>query len=87
MRDNFFELGGDSLLAVQVVTQIRQAMNISLPVVSFYADPTVASLKKHMVGNGTAASERNTSEFRRDARQGLGLRAQRRRTLEASRDS
>jgi len=87
VRDNFFELGGDSLLAVQVVGKIRQTTNISLPVAKFYADPTVASLKKHLVGDGTAASERNTSEARRDARQGLGLRAQRRRTLEAGRDS
>jgi NAD(P)-dependent dehydrogenase (short-subunit alcohol dehydrogenase family)/acyl carrier protein len=83
VRDNFFELGGDSLLAVQVVGKIRQATNISLPVARFYADPTVASLKKHLRGNGTAASEKNTSEVRRDARQGLGLRAQRRRALEA----
>ena len=86
VRDNFFELGGDSLLAVQVVDKIRQATNVSVPVARFYADPTVASLKKHMVGDGTAAPERNTSEVRRDARQGLGLRAQRRRTLEAGRD-
>jgi len=87
VRDNFFELGGDSLLAVQVVGKIRQAMNVSLPVAWFYADPTVASLKKHLVGNGTAASERGTSEVRRDARHGLGLRAQRRRVLEAGGDS
>ena len=87
VRDNFFELGGDSLLAVQVVGKIRQTTNISLPVASFYADPTVSSLKKQLAGGGTKASERSTSEVRRDARQGLGLRAQRRRTLEPGRDN
>jgi acyl carrier protein len=87
VHDNFFELGGDSLLAVQVAAQIRQAMNVSLPVVSFYADPTVASLKKHLVGNGTAASERKTTATRRQARQDLGLRAQRRRKFGSATDS
>jgi amino acid adenylation domain-containing protein len=85
--DNFFELGGDSLLAVQVVGQIRQAMKISFPVAAFYADPTIASLKKHLMGDGTAAAETSASEVRREARQGLGRRAQRLRQAEAGRDS
>ena len=62
-------------------------MSVSLPVARFYADPRVASLKKHLRSNGTAASEKGTLELRRDARQRLGLRAQRRRTLEGGGDS
>jgi malonyl CoA-acyl carrier protein transacylase/NAD(P)-dependent dehydrogenase (short-subunit alcohol dehydrogenase family) len=87
VRDNFFELGGDSLLALQVMAKIRETTNISLPVTTFYADPTVASVKKHLKENGTAASAKNASEFRREARQAFALRAQRRRTLEAGGDS
>ena len=87
VHDNFFELGGNSLIAVQVVGQICQAMNASLPVASFYADPTVASLTKLLRGNETAAAERMTAEVRREARQALGLRVQRRRNLKASSDS
>jgi hypothetical protein len=63
-----------------VVAKVQQAMNVSLPVANFYADPTVASLKKQLAGDGTAASEKGISEARREARRGLGLRAQRRRT-------
>jgi len=78
VHDNFFELGGDSLLAVQVVARLCQALNAQLPVVSFYADPTIAALKKQLAGNASGGSEQRLLEDRRQARQGLGQRAQRR---------
>jgi NAD(P)-dependent dehydrogenase (short-subunit alcohol dehydrogenase family)/acyl carrier protein len=87
VSDNFFELGGDSLLAVQVVGQMRQAMKISFPVAAFYADPTIASLKKHLLGDAKAAPERSVTDGRREARQGLGMRAKRLRKVEAGRDT
>src|SRR5438132_9675168 len=31
LRDNFFDLGGNSLLSIQVLNQIRAALNIDLP--------------------------------------------------------
>jgi amino acid adenylation domain-containing protein len=88
INDNFFELGGDSLLAVRVVGEIRRAVNVSLPVAGFYADPTVASLKKTLQGSSLRAAEASTAEAasadaRREARQGLAARGQRRRGMAA----
>jgi amino acid adenylation domain-containing protein len=42
--DNFFELGGDSLLAMQVVTRLRKAFNIELPLRSVFDRPVLAKL-------------------------------------------
>jgi phthiocerol/phenolphthiocerol synthesis type-I polyketide synthase E len=42
--DNFFDLGGDSLLAVQVISELRKQLKIEIPVVSLYECVTVRSL-------------------------------------------
>ena len=83
VNDNFFELGGDSLLAVKVVGEIRRAINVSLPIAAFYADPTVASLKKNLQRNSLESAEKNSADARREARQGLAQRGQRRRGIAA----
>ncbi|MBE9178534.1 SDR family NAD(P)-dependent oxidoreductase [Oculatella sp. LEGE 06141] len=44
MNDNFFDLGGNSLSSIQVVAQLKQALNIQIPVVSLYERPTVNAL-------------------------------------------
>jgi amino acid adenylation domain-containing protein/non-ribosomal peptide synthase protein (TIGR01720 family) len=44
IHDNFFTLGGQSLLAMQVISRVRKAFQIELPVYPLFANPTVEGL-------------------------------------------
>jgi amino acid adenylation domain-containing protein/non-ribosomal peptide synthase protein (TIGR01720 family) len=44
IEDNFFELGGHSLLATQVISRLRDALNLEIPLKDLFKSPTVTGL-------------------------------------------
>ncbi|MDC0708183.1 amino acid adenylation domain-containing protein [Stigmatella sp. ncwal1] len=44
MNDNFFDLGGHSLMAIQIISKVRQELQAELPVVSLFENATVSGI-------------------------------------------
>ncbi|HVF49516.1 MAG TPA: amino acid adenylation domain-containing protein [Pyrinomonadaceae bacterium] len=48
LHDNFFELGGHSLLATLIISRVREAFQVDLPLRSLFKVPTVAGIVEHI---------------------------------------
>ena len=46
--DDFFGLGGNSLLAVEVITSVREAFHIEMPISALFDAPTVSQFGEHV---------------------------------------
>ena len=57
VTDNFFELGGHSLLATQIISRIRGAFRVQMPLHVFLENPTVAGLAEKLGQCPAAESE------------------------------
>jgi acyl transferase domain-containing protein/acyl carrier protein len=57
VEDNFFDLAGNSLLAIQIVTRLRRAFEIELPMTSLFDAPTISELSQMIKALRFAPSE------------------------------
>jgi acyl transferase domain-containing protein len=51
INENFFDLGGNSLLAIQLISQIRETFGFDIPINSLFDSPTIAGLSNLVIEN------------------------------------
>jgi pristinamycin I synthase-3/4 len=58
INDNFFSLGGHSLLATQMISRVREQLNVDLALVEIFNHPTISGLAA-VISESDTASEDN----------------------------
>jgi amino acid adenylation domain-containing protein/non-ribosomal peptide synthase protein (TIGR01720 family) len=76
-RDDFFERGGHSLLATQLVSRIRDAFKVDLPLRNIFEFPTIAELATQIDRAATAFDEPPITPVSRDGELPLSYAQQR----------
>ena len=62
VEDNFFDLGGDSLVAIQVASRLKEALNMDFPVAKLYQALTVRSLAQVLSESEDEEQQRRAAE-------------------------
>jgi non-ribosomal peptide synthetase component F/acyl carrier protein len=74
VKENFFELGGHSLLATQVMSRVREAFKVEMPLRTIFEKATVRELAKEIERRRGAGEERKAPRIERvERREGLPL--------------
>ena len=76
-RDNFFDLGGNSLVGIELITQMRKALHLqTLPSYVLYEAPTVEAMAVFLARDETPVQEQqeNRQERSDKRRENLKLR-------------
>jgi len=68
IHDDFFRLGGDSILATQVVSQVRQIMGVELSPIAMFETPTITGLVGKLYASRANANGIAPSPIKRLAR-------------------
>lgn len=55
-RDNFFGLGGHSLMAIQLLSKVKERFGVETPIQAMLADPTIAGLAERIAQGQDAGS-------------------------------
>lgn len=55
INDDFIQLGGDSILGTQIISQVREGMQVELSLISLFEAPTVADMAKNIEATRQAA--------------------------------
>jgi phthiocerol/phenolphthiocerol synthesis type-I polyketide synthase E len=56
VHDSFFELGGDSLMAMQLITRLRDEHGVDIPVPTLFESVTIANIASHIREAGDGPS-------------------------------
>ncbi len=64
LDDQFSDLGGHSLLAIKIVSELRKAFKVDLPVRALFEAPTIAELSSYIDNLRGANGEQSSGEVR-----------------------
>ena len=59
ISDNFFDLGGDSLVALQLMSRVRECLNVEPPLARFFESPTISGLSLVVVQQLAETADQN----------------------------